>query len=1139
METAERQASLLRRERDMLRALLSGTQAQLAYLDPHFDFVAVNPAYAKGSGYTQEQLIGRNHFELFPDAENQAIFERIAITGETAAFHAKPFTFPRRPELGVTYWDWTLAPDKDDQGQVRGLVLSLVDVTERERAKRRGQAHLAQTETLITVLQQVLSATDSQGVQQAVVRAARDLTGGRIATSGHGYRDGIFHVSAVSHAPGATPCPTVRSFTMQRGGVYLEVLEKKAALRLTQEQLLAHPGWWGLPEGHAPLHGLLSAPLLGKDGKATGLIMVTDKEEGEFTGEDEALLTQLAALASLGLQHIKARDEAQHRAAELKATADAIPDGIVICDMQGNIVQANAVALKILGYSADEFGLPLAKRAAKLKVTGQEGEPVAAEQLPVSRALHGETVRDLVLSIQRDGMPSPSWVHASAALIRGEDGRPLGVVQSLSDLTPLRDAQRRLEAANETLLRQSQELLRNYENLRRLTDELQAERSRLRAVVDNAPVGIVLADDQSRIVMTNPAAERVFARPLPFGEPLESQAQLMQSHPDGSPYEPRDLPIARSALEGETCNAVDVAIQWPDGQRRLVRTDSAPIRDDKGAVLGAVGIYSDATERRRVAAAMSRYAQRLETLHRADQAILAGHSAEEVAEGTLPYIQELVPCERVGISLFDAPAGRVRLLAVAVSGQTRMPKGWTGLLSDTAWPADLAQGKIRTVEDLSSLIALSPFEATLLAEGIRSWTNVPLIVEGELIGALNLGTNSPGLLTPEQMEVMQEMADELATGLQQARLRHEIERYAQKLEGRVAARTAELQASRARLQAVFDGAAIGITLVNRTGQILEHNAAMETLFGYSSAELHGMALPHLVHPDDIDDDFAEHAWGKARASPQRRSLRMLRKDGELLWVNLDVSAIASKAGGQSIVMIEDDTAARQSQEKLIQSEKLAIAGRLAASLAHEINNPLQSVIGCLSLVEEAQAEGGDISRYLQVAREELRRAAGIVHRLRDVYTPAKPGDRKPTDVNGLIEGVLTLTQKRCEDSSVEVQWRPGKDLPSLKLVPGSMQQVFLNLVLNAVEAMPQGGRLWVSTVRTGRPAGVRVTIIDTGGGIPAEALPHLFQPFQTSKADGLGLGLFVTQRIVEEHGGRISVESRAGVGSTFRVWLPR
>ena len=94
------------------------------------------------------------------------------------------------------------------------------------------------------------------------------------------------------------------------------------------------------------------------------------------------------------------------------------------------------------------------------------------------------------------------------------------------------------------------------------------------------------------------------------------------------------------------------------------------------------------------------------------------------------------------------------------------------------------------------------------------------------------------------------------------------------------------------------------------------------------------------------------------------------------------------------------------------------------------------------------------------------------------------------------------------------------------------------LVLNAVDAMPLGGQLQVSTARLRRPAGVRITITDSGGGIPPEALPHLFEPFHTSKTDGLGLGLFITHRIVEEHGGRISVESRAGVGTTFRVSLP-
>ena len=228
----------------------------------------------------------------------------------------------------------------------------------------------------------------------------------------------------------------------------------------------------------------------------------------------------------------------------------------------------------------------------------------------------------------------------------------------------------------------------------------------------------------------------------------------------------------------------------------------------------------------------------------------------------------------------------------------------------------------------------------------------------------------------------------------------------------------------------------------------------------------------------------------------------------------------------------DDKLRRQSQELLRNYENLA------ASLVHEITNPLQSVIGCLSLVEEAQAEGGDISRYLQIAREELRRAAGIIARLRYVYTPSKPEDRKPVDVNALVEHVLTLTKKRCEDSGVQVTWKPGKDSPLAKLSYDGMQQVFLNLVLNAVDAMPSGGHVSVSTERLRRPAGVRITFSDSGGGIPAEAVPHLFEPFHTSNADGLGLGLFISRRIVEEHGGHISVESQEGTGSTFRVWLP-
>jgi signal transduction histidine kinase len=181
--------------------------------------------------------------------------------------------------------------------------------------------------------------------------------------------------------------------------------------------------------------------------------------------------------------------------------------------------------------------------------------------------------------------------------------------------------------------------------------------------------------------------------------------------------------------------------------------------------------------------------------------------------------------------------------------------------------------------------------------------------------------------------------------------------------------------------------------------------------------------------------------------------------------------------------VEDITEQKQIQQALIQSEKLAVTGRLAASLAHEINNPLQSVIGCLGLAEESLAEGEDAGEFLQIATEELERAAGIVTQLRDLNRPSKPEERKPTDVNVLLEQVLMLTKKQCQKYQVEVNWEAADDLSPLMLVPDRMRQVFLNLVLNAVEAMPEGGRLQVGTSRTSDPAGICVSFADSGRGI--------------------------------------------------------
>ncbi|NTV11098.1 MAG: PAS domain-containing protein, partial [Zoogloea sp.] len=172
-----REAALsLQRERDLLQTVMNGAKvAQLVFLDRNFNFVHVNQAYARGCGYLPQEMIGRNHFDLYPHEENQAIFTRVRDTGVPAEFHDKPFVFPDQPERGVTYWDWTLIPAKDADGELQGLVFSLVETTERKLAELR-------LRRLAEVVERIAAARDLEGLMAIVRSAARELTGADGAT---------------------------------------------------------------------------------------------------------------------------------------------------------------------------------------------------------------------------------------------------------------------------------------------------------------------------------------------------------------------------------------------------------------------------------------------------------------------------------------------------------------------------------------------------------------------------------------------------------------------------------------------------------------------------------------------------------------------------------------------------------------------------------------------------------------------------------------------------------------------------------------------------------------------------------------------------------------------------------------------
>lgn len=261
-------------------------------------------------------------------------------------------------------------------------------------------------------------------------------------------------------------------------------------------------------------------------------------------------------------------------------------------------------------------------------------------------------------------------------------------------------------------------------------------------------------------------------------------------------------------------------------------------------------------------------------------------------------------------------------------------------------------------------------------------------------------------------------------------------------------------------------------------------------------------------------------------------------DFELLGSMATTVAIAVENARLYTELSEFTRGLEKSQDQLIRAKKLAATGKIAASLAHEINNPLQAIHNCLHLVIHKSSLGQDKRlEYLSMAQEEVERLIDLVQRMLDFYRPSKE-TVAPVDIEALLDDVLSLAAKRLQHARVMVHRDATSPLPLVDGVSNLLKQVFLNIIINAVEAMPSGGDLYIETTRDERRQEVSISFTDAGEGIPVAELANIFDPFFTTKPKGTGLGLSVSHGIIERHGGRIDVRSDVGKGSTFTVRLP-
>jgi PAS domain S-box-containing protein len=603
---------------------------------------------------------------------------------------------------------------------------------------------------------------------------------------------------------------------------------------------------------------------------------------------------------------------------------------------------------------------------------------------------------------------------------------------------------------------------------------------------------------------------------------------------------------------------VDERETWRDGPETWVSTTKLPLRAEDGAIVGTYGVSRDITARKRVELEVEHRRKQMsaiiETQREAATAEtrVSGPPSELLAEaaGVSAGTSEVnlgaamnLLCERV-TTLTPARAAAVLLLegdelryAAATNPITRVVDTRIPLREALVQRA-FARGRAFHCRTTSAYN--EPDAQTAHGLGLSSFLAVPLLHGETLIGLLVGYAVEPDSLSDDDERTLELLALVLAAVISQA---------------------AESRAKQDRLetlaqfQTMFEAAPIGILKSDLDGRVLAANPEAERMLGYSSAQLAKLTILDLTHPDDRAENrqlLAELRAGERESYEIEQ--RYVRTDGVEIWAHV-TTALERKTldgAGSAVTMVQDVTARKAAEEQVRQSQKIEAIGQLAAGIAHDFNNLLMGVLGYTGLAREAV----DVDRapppaqYLEKIEQAAQRAAELTKQLL-AFGRRQTFVMEPVDLNALVVETLTMLN-RLLGEHIEIVSLLAPDLPELRADPTQLQQVLLNLALNARDAMPQGGTLEIRTeaieldgesassadLEPGRYVCLRVR--DTGIGMTDAVRERLFEPFFTTKGigEGSGLGLASVYGIVKQSRGDIAVESTLGEGTIFSVYLP-
>jgi PAS domain S-box-containing protein len=366
----------------------------------------------------------------------------------------------------------------------------------------------------------------------------------------------------------------------------------------------------------------------------------------------------------------------------------------------------------------------------------------------------------------------------------------------------------------------------------------------------------------------------------------------------------------------------------------------------------------------------------------------------------------------------------------------------------------------------------------------------------------------------------------------------DIREHAENLEKEVEKRTRELAESESKYRGLVEEINDGY-FVSQKGRIVFANQAFYDLHGYSPEEMFGRSYTNFIALKSIS--LVQRLQEKKRVGEDKKDLYVylrLHKNGQALFTETKVKRIIYQGRGAIAGICRDITARMETEKRIRESERLAHIGKLTASLAHEIRNPLSSVKLNSQIILKNLRFGGNDQRRLEIIVQEISRLERILDEMLDFARPVKL-NLEPVSIHDVLDSCLEIMDARIREKRITIKKRYTRRLPKTLADHEKMEQAVINILLNAVEVMPEGGHLEVITEalqKEGRS--LKVEISDDGPGINPEDLPYIFNPFFSNKKKGTGLGLFNVKKIIEAHGGKEMVELRKPKGTRVIFTIP-